>query len=195
MNAESSKHKLFHTDKEPRKSLHTFLHNQNKFYLNSFNMIDRKAAIMIKVNATIISAIIIFFKHIKNLEYGRFIGVMMVIFSFASLIFAINASRPHLFSLLKNYRKSILSKHHKLEENLFIVGLNDNIPIEEYEKAYAKLLVKPDLHFGNQVRAMYGLEKQIKNSFAQIELAYLCFMIGFLIIVIGFVYSNVEHWL
>ena len=48
-------YKLYKTDKEPRKAFATYMRNQNKMYVNSFNMIDRKAAKMVRLNATIIS--------------------------------------------------------------------------------------------------------------------------------------------
>lgn len=184
---------LFSTVKEPRKAFTTFIRNQNKFYINSFNMIDRKAAIMIRVNASIISAIIIFFKHIQHLEYGYYMGISMVICSLVSLILAINASRPHIFSLSKHYQKRIAHKYPNPEENLFVVGNYDRISIEDYEKAYDKLLNKQELQIGNQIRAMYIFETRIRKSFIQIEISYASFMIGFVIVVIGFIYSNINH--
>ena len=41
---------IFDTKKEPRKALQTFLRNQNKLNVNAINVIDRKAAIMIRVS-------------------------------------------------------------------------------------------------------------------------------------------------
>ncbi|WP_205728656.1 hypothetical protein, partial [Flavobacterium sp. J27] len=74
MEPEKSNKELFETKKEPRKSLQTFLRNQNKMVINSFNMIDRKAAIMIRINATIISIIIVFFENVKDIKMGIYIG-------------------------------------------------------------------------------------------------------------------------
>ncbi len=182
---------LYYTKKEPRKSFATFMRNQNKVYVNSFNMIDRKAAIMIRVNAAIISAIVIFFDTVQHLRFGNFIGVIMVICSFVSLMFAINASRPHVFDLFSRFRRKVGSKHPNLEENIFGVGMFDQVTLEEYEAAYDKLVQSQELQIGNQIRTMYIFERQIKNAFLQIEIAYAAFMIGFGLVVIAFIWATI----
>ena len=186
---------LYYTKKEPRKAFATFMRNQNKMYVNSFNMIDRKAAIMIRVNATIISAIVIFFEHINDLDYGAIIGIVMVISSFISLMFAINASRPNTFSLLKRYKNNIGDKYPNLEENIFGVGMFDSVSLEDYEEAYNKLASSQELQIGNQVRTMYIFEAQVKKAFSHIEIAYTSFMIGFVIVVLAFLFSNFSNLL
>jgi hypothetical protein len=191
---EEEKHPLYYTKKEPRKSFSTFLRNQNKVYINSFNMIDRKAAIMIRVNSMIISAIVIFFDRISDIPFGIFIGITMVVCSFASLMFAINASRPHLFSIFRQAKK-ITDKYPKLEETIFSVGPNGDVSLEEYEEAFNKLIKSQELQVGTQVRTMYLFEKQTQNAFSHIELAYLSFMVGFSIAVIAFVAGNLLQML
>lgn len=182
---------LYYTKKEPRKSFSTFMRNQNKMYVNAFNMIDRKAAIMIRVNSTIISAIVIFFERVSDIPFGFFIGITMVVFSFASLMFAINASRPHLLSLFRRNKKHVQQKYPDLEQTMFSLGTNGEVSLEDYEVAYDKLLNSQELQVGAQVRTMYVFETQTRNAFSHIELAYLCFMVGFVIAVISFVVGNV----
>jgi hypothetical protein len=149
-------------------------------------MIDRKAAIMIRVNSMIISAIVIFFDRVSDIPFGAFIGITMVICSFVSLMFAINASRPHFFSILRR-SKQILNKYPDLEETIFTVGANTEVTLEEYEAAFDKLINSQELQVGTQVRTMYLFEKQTQNAFSHIELAYLSFMAGFSIAVAAFV--------
>ena len=186
-------HGLYYTKKEPRKSLSTFLRNQNKLYVNYFNMIDRKAAIMIRVNSTIISAIVIFSQYINSIKFGLFIGITMVICSFISLMFAINASRPHIFAFIRRRKNKVLNQYSSLESTLFSIGNNGNVSLEEYEQAFDKITKNQELQVGNQVRTMYIFENQIKNSFSHIEFAYFSFMIGFSIAVIAFIIGSVLH--
>jgi len=188
-------HGLYYTKGEPRKSFSTFMRNQNKFYVNSLNIIDRKAAIMIRVNATIISGVVILFQYMQNIPYGTYIGLVMVLSSFISLMFAINASRPHFFSLDRRFKKKVASQHQQLEELIFGVGMLDHVPIEEYEAAFDKLVKNQELQIGNQVRTMYVFEKQIKNAFRHIEIAYDSFMVGFGIVVLAFVFITVQSLL
>ncbi|MEL7119700.1 MAG: Pycsar system effector family protein [Bacteroidota bacterium] len=184
---ENEIHDLFYTKSEPRKAFATFMRNQNKFYVNSFNIIDRKAAIMIRVNSTIISAIVVFFDYVQNIQYGTFIAVIMVLFSFFSMLFAINASRPQVFSLSKYYKTKVVKKYPEKEKNLFLLGMHHRVSLEEYEEAYDKLVKSQELQIGNQIRTMYAFEKQIFLSFNQIEIAYWSFMIGFSIVVAAFI--------
>ncbi|WP_109434007.1 hypothetical protein [Aquimarina sp. AU119] len=184
---------LYYTKKEPRKTFIAFLRNQNKMCINSFNMIDRKAAIMIRLNATIIPAVIIFSEYLTKLEHGNFIGITMLICSFISLMFAMNASRPHTFSFFKRYREKVEKKYTKLEENIFGIGMNHNITLEQYEEAYDKLINSQELQVGNQIRTLYIFESQIKKALYHIEIAYASFMIGFLIVVIAFISNNLMH--
>ncbi|MEH0157285.1 hypothetical protein V6R21_24440 [Limibacter armeniacum] len=182
---------LFITKKEPRKSLQTFLRNQNKMVINAFNMIDRKAAIMIRINATIISAIIVFFEYIKGIEMGEYIGAVMVIASFISLILAINASRPHIFKLYRRFNQLIGTGHHRLEEKVFSVGMFDSTPLQKYLEAYDKVFKSQDLQLGNQVRTTYILERYIRDAFLHLELSYWAFMLGFTVMVGLFIYGSV----
>ncbi|MEM6318570.1 MAG: Pycsar system effector family protein [Bacteroidota bacterium] len=185
----------FYTKGEPRKSFATFMRNQNKFYVNSLNVIDRKAAIMIRVNATIISAIVLFFQHLEDVQFGIFIGTVMVLFSFVSLMSAISASRPDTFAMAKRYKETILKKRPKLEENLFLVGMHADKTLEQYEDAYHQVVENQELQIGNQVRTMYAFEKQIHKSYQQIEVAYTAFMVGFSVVVLIFVGGLVSQFL
>lgn len=185
---EEKVHPLYYTKKEPRKSFSTFLRNQNKAYINAFNMIDRKAAIMIRVNSMIISAVVIFFDRVSDIPFGAFIGIVMVVCSFSSLMFAINASRPHLFAILKRANK-LKEKYPKIEETVFTVGANTDVTLEAYEEAFNKLIKSQELQVGTQVRTMYLFEKQTQDAFSHIELAYLSFMAGFSIAVAAFVFG------
>ncbi|MEM6686802.1 MAG: Pycsar system effector family protein [Bacteroidota bacterium] len=181
---------LFYTKKEPRKTFQTFMRNQNKLYVNSFNVIDRKAAIMIRVNSTIVSGVVVFFEYIKNIEYGKFIGIALVVFSFVSLLFALNASRPNAFAMVKRFRKKVLSKYPETEKNIFLLGIYEHITLDDYEKAYHKLLTNQELQVGNQIRTMYLFEKQIKSAYQSIEIAYGSFIIGFVLVVLCFIVGN-----
>jgi len=181
---------MFDSKKEPRKSLQTFLRNQNKLNVNSVNVIDRKAAIMIRVNSMIISAVVIFFTRIEAVANGYYIGLILMISCFFSLMFALNASRPQSFSKLFLFKRIVKKRKLTPEERIFIAGASADLSAEEYEKAFHNIVNNQKLQIGNQVRATYMLEKHIKKAFIFIELAYLAFMIGFMSIVVLFVIAR-----
>lgn len=171
--------------KEPKKLFHTYLRNQNKLYVNIFNMIDRKSAMMIKVNATAFSVAVFFYKHISKFEYGKAIAVTIVVSSFLSLMFALKASRPFREFVFGRKNKKL-----KLEENIFALGTIKEPTLQAYEKAYEELMKSQELQVGNQVRAMYDFENYIRKSFQQLELSYLSFFVGFGIIALMFVIAR-----
>jgi len=178
---------IFDSKKEPRKAFHTFLRNQNKLNVNSINAIDRKAAIMIRVNSMIISAIVIFFTRIEEVPNGFIIGTVLVISCFLSLIFALNASRPQFFQSFFFFKRVIKKRNIMPEERIFIPGAAADLSPEEYEEAFNTIVNHQKLQIGNQVRAMYMLEKHIKQAFINIEVSFLAFMFGFISTVILFV--------
>ncbi len=184
---------IFETKREPRKAFATFLRNQNKLYVNTVNVIDRKAAIMIRVNSTIISAVVIFYDYIKEIQCGSVIGVSLVTFSFVSLMLAINGSRPNAFSFLKKYLEQIVGKYSNLEERIFTIGFNNSVSLDDYENAYDKTVKSQKLQIGNQVRAMFLFEKHQRKSIILMELSYISFMVGFSISVGIFVYGIVQN--
>lgn len=182
---------LYYTKKEPRKSFATFQRNQNKFYLNALNSIDRKAAIMLRVNATILSASVIFFKNISSINSGTVIGIILICFTFISLIFSVFASKPNSLGFLRRFKNDIGRKYKLPEESLFMVGMASDLSLEEYEKAYDKVLQNQELQVGNQIRAMYLLEKELKRGYTFLELAYNIFLIGFFILILVFVFGTI----
>ncbi len=181
---------LYYTKKEPRKSFATYQRNQNKFYLNTLNLIDRKAAIMLRVNATILSAAVIFYKNISAIEYGEMIGTILIVFTFISLTFAILASRPNSLSFHRRFKRDISSKYQLNEENLFMVGMASAMTLEEYEKAYDQVVKSQELQIGNQIRIMYLLEREMKRGYTYLELAYNSFLLGFLVLILVFIFGT-----
>lgn len=189
-NENEPKEELYQIKKDSGKMLHTYLRNQNRSYNNSFNMIDRKAAIMIRMNTTIISAVIILFRHIAMITYGRFIGISLVITSIFSLAFAMEASRPMVLDYLLGFRRNAKSRFSKLEQDIFAVGMTPDAELSEYEKAFDRLIKKKEFQIGAQVRTMYLFEKKIKKSFIMMELSYTLFIAGFITAAAAFVIGN-----
>ncbi|MCY3999143.1 MAG: DUF5706 domain-containing protein [Flavobacteriaceae bacterium] len=188
--AEEARTDNFETRKEPRKSFQTFLRNQNRLYINSFNIIDRKASIMIRMNSIIISGVFLFYNNVKDVELGSLIGLILIICCFLSLLFALNASRPNSFGALFFIKQNTKKRQLKTEETLFVSGINTHLTEEDFEKAFDKVVKDQKLQIGNQARAIYMFEKRIRQSFFHIEVSYLTFMFGFVSVVILFVIGN-----
>lgn len=182
---------LYWTKKEPRKSMATFLRNQNKLMVNSMNVVDRKAAILIRINTTLISGVVVFFNYVSEIEYGKLIGLVLVSCCFVSLILALLVAKPPISSVMRLFKKKISSKYPNPETNAFMVGLMGDLSLEEYERAYDKLVQSQELQIGNQIRTHYVIESQLKKAFQVLELSYMAFITGFVFTVLVFVFTNV----
>ena len=179
------------TKKEPRKSMATFQRNQNKIMVNMVNVLDRKAAILIRINTTLISGIVVFFEHISEIENGVLIGLVLVSCCFVSLVLALLAAKPPLSKVIQSHIKEIISKYPAPETHSFMVGLSGYLTLEEYEEAYHKIVQSQELQLGNQVRMHYVYEKNMVRGFKILEHSYNAFLIGFIFTVLTFVFTNV----
>ncbi|MEO0572175.1 MAG: Pycsar system effector family protein [Bacteroidota bacterium] len=181
---------LFWTRKEPRKSLATFQRNQNKFLVNSLNQMDRKAAMMIRTNTTLISGVVVFFEYISDIKNGALIGGVLVVCSFISLILALIAAKPPISKIMADHKNKVLSKYPKPIHNLFIVGMMGHLSLKDYEKAYDELVQNQELQIGNQVRSNYAIETNLVRGFRLLEFSYNSFITGFVFTVLVFIFSN-----
>ncbi|MEM1259214.1 MAG: hypothetical protein AAGH81_11835 [Bacteroidota bacterium] len=183
-----SEGELYHTKKEPRKSLSTFFRNQNKLMVNMLNMMDRKASMMVRINSTLVSGIVVFFENISQIAGGKYIGIIIVFFSFISLVSSIFAARPPITRFTKSFRKKIASEYPEPAKSMFMVGITSNLKLNEYEDFYDQLVKSQELQIGNQIRTHYVFETELKRGFKLLEFSYNTFLIGFLLAVVIFLF-------
>jgi len=78
------------TAAEPRKSLSTFLRNKNKADVSLVSILDRKAAILIRITTTLVSAIIVFHHYIdENVILGSVISNILIAGMLITLILSL----------------------------------------------------------------------------------------------------------
>lgn len=189
-NANDSTGKDFYdTKKEPRKSLGVYLKNQNRLIMSSISIADKKAAILIRINTAIISALIVFESYFQaNSAFNDKIVPILIIGLSISLIFAILAAKPFSFTMYKVFNKTIKKKYPKLEENNFM--LFELPDFDEYETSMKKVLKSQNLQIGNLTRFNYFMSKSIARNFFQLEIAYTIFLITILIVTVLYISTN-----
>ncbi|MEM0993625.1 MAG: Pycsar system effector family protein [Bacteroidota bacterium] len=168
------------TAAEPRKSLSTFLRNQNKFDVSAVAILDRKAATLIRMCTTIVSGSIIFHDYIDtNVNGGQIITIILIAGLLTSLVLAILATKPlHKFANDK-IAKEVTGERLKLEENIFVITARNSL--EEYETAMEKVVQSQNLQLGNQIRASYFIGKYNDAKARMIDHAYSIFLTSFLL--------------
>jgi len=180
---------IYHTKKEPRKSMGVYLKNQNRLIMNSISIADKKAAILIRINTAIISALIVFEGYFKgNPSFNSQIIPILIIGLSISLIFAILAAKPFSFTMYNVFNKTIKKKYPKLEENNFMLF---EVPeFEDYEQSMKKVLKSQNLQIGNLTRFNYFMSKSISRNYWQLEIAYTVFLITIILITALYISSN-----
>ncbi len=174
---------------EPRKSLSTFLRNKNKADIAVVTILDRKAAILIRITTTLVSAFIVFYHYIdKNVALGSIITYVLISGMLITLILSLLAAKPFGWVFSRVFKKEVLPKHPNLEDNIYFAV--EPCTLEEYEEAMRKVVQSQDLQLGNQIRANYMVTKNNGAKAILLDVAYLVFLLTFIIIGIIFIYSE-----
>ena len=177
---------LYYTKKEPKKSFSVYLRNQNKFIITSLSIADRKAMIMIRINSTLVSALIVFHDYIADyVQQGGTIASILIVGNVLSLICSIIAAKPNGWQIHTIFKKDIDPKYPNLEENNFMIFRN-LCSFDDYEKSMDKVVNSQELQIGNQVRANYVLMKYIVSKYLLLDLAYGLFLLSFISVVAVF---------
>lgn len=171
------------------KTLDTFLKNQNRLLMNSISIADKKAAILVRLNTTLVSSLIIFesyFEATANLSES--IIPFLIVGLSLSLLFAILVAKPFSFSLYNILNNVIKSEYPKLEENNFF--LIDKVPFAEYEESMEKVIQSQELQVGNLTRFNYFMSRSISQKFVMLEVAYGFFMITLVGVLVIYLFSK-----
>jgi hypothetical protein len=177
---------LFGTVAEPRKSLSTYLRNQNKAEISIISILDRKAAILIRISVSLITGLIVFNNYVAdNVEYGSLLSQILLGGMMISLTLAILSTKPSGRLIRRFFKSSVKLNHPKTEENIFF--LTHNYSLEEYEAAMQKVVHSQDLQIGNQVRANYVIATNNGIKAKILDIAYSFFLLSILVVGIFFV--------
>jgi|GEM_PF-4579866 len=171
------------------KTLDTFLKNQNRLLMSSISIADKKAAILVRLNTSLVSGLIVFESYFDaNMNLNPYIVPFLIIGLSISLLFAILVSKPFSFTLYNTLNKIIKLNYPKLEENNFF--LIEDIPFEEYEESMEKVIKSQKLQIGNLTRFNYFMSKSISKKFILLEIAYSIFLITLFGVLILYVVSK-----
>ncbi|WP_439184338.1 Pycsar system effector family protein [Carboxylicivirga taeanensis] len=176
------KKKLYDTKQEPRKALSTFFRNHFKMLVNRMAMADRKAMIMVRINTTIISLLIVFNQKMGvYVENGNVIAIILLIGSGTSLVLSLLTASPigaYVHRLFK-YHREMKQKYPNFKHNSFM--MMKRVGLDEYEKSMDAVVRNQDLQIGNQVRASFMLSHYTLCKYQLLQWSYNLFLIAFFI--------------
>ncbi|MEZ4934024.1 MAG: DUF5706 domain-containing protein [Saprospiraceae bacterium] len=168
--------------KESAKALQTYFRNNYRTHISLSALADRKSHIMIRLNSLLISILIVFFKTIINLTPLAIVtGVVFLVTTLISLIFAALAAKPHV---TKNLTAD--SSFSEAQNNIFFYGNYIGLDIDKYEEVVKSIMDQPGLIYGNMIRDLYYLGLVLDKKFRLLNYSYSVFIGGLIMTVISF---------
>ena len=164
------------------KGMQTMLRLASSNHIKLSDMADRKANILISVNAIIISVILS--QLVRKLSTEPFLVVPTILFlafSVATIVLSILATRPKLNTGRFNDADVINKK-----TNLLFFGNFHKMEQTEYETAMRTMMRDPDYLYSSIVQDIFHLGQVVGKKYRLVRLAYNLFMIGIVVSVITF---------
>ncbi|MCW3785412.1 hypothetical protein [Plebeiibacterium sediminum] len=184
---------LFYTKKEPKKSLTNFQRNQYRALFNSMALTDRKSMILVRINTTLLSVLIVFNQYVvDHVPMGAYIIVTALVGVGLSLILSMLSSKTPGFLIKRTLSNQILPKYPDLKDNMLITFSNPTL--QDYEEAMDEIVRSQELQIGNQTRSSYLFNRILMRQYRMLDLSYNAFIITIIAVVLifiaGFVHTN-----
>jgi predicted metal-dependent HD superfamily phosphohydrolase len=168
------------------KGMQTMLRLTSSNHIKLSDMADRKANILISVNAIIISVILS--ELMRKLQIDPYLTIPTIIFlvsAVSTIVVAILATRPKIntgtFADIDVANK---------KTNLLFFGNFHKMPAQNYEAAMRTLMRDSDYLYGSIIKDIYYLGVVLGKKYRLIRLAYNIFMFGIIISVIAFAVAS-----
>lgn len=146
---------------------------------------DRKAQMLISVNAILISVLIsvISYSNLAETRPALLVPVLLfLVFGLGSLIFAITSARPRVTKL----PVALMSKEERRDKLLFF-GHYTQLQVDQYIDEMMDLFLDGEALYRSMHRDIYQLGKVLDRKFRLVNLAFLLFLTGFISGVISFI--------
>ena len=164
------------------KGMQTMLRLTSSNHMQLSQMADKKADILISVNAIIISVILsVLFRKLQTDPYLTIPSVIFLTVAVTTIVIAILATRPKL-------NKGIFEQEDVLDKktNLLFFGNFYHVTLETYEKAMREMMRDSDYLYNSIIQDIYYLGVVLGKKYRLIRLAYNIFMIGIIVSVLAF---------
>ncbi|MBT8321373.1 MAG: HD domain-containing protein [Eudoraea sp.] len=182
--ARKEKIKAKYKSESPDRGIQTLYRVTLKNHLTLSNIADTKANILLSVNAIIISlALSNLIPKLDNPsnEYLIYPTVIFIIFSVASMVLAVLATRPNV-----TRGKFTLEDVKQKKVNLLFFGNFHQMKLDDYEWAINELVKDKDYIYSSLTKDLYFLGLVLNRKYNILRWTYTIFMIGIIVSVISF---------
>src|SRR5690606_40551305 len=171
--------------KKIQKGVDTIFRVASKNHQTLSDNADRKANILLSVNAIIISIILssLFPKLDKpSDQYLIYPTLLFLCFSVISIFIAIAVTKPHITSNLSSKGKAVRQK-----ANILFFGNFHKMTLDDFENQMDKLMRDKDDIYSSLTKDLYFLGQVLWHKYALLRTAYTFFIIGIVISIVAFV--------
>ncbi len=164
------------------KGIQTMLRLTSENHLKLSDMADRKANILISVNAIIISVILgVLLRKLEEVPYLTIPTLIFLVVAVVTIVLSIIATRPQISGGTFTHQ-DILDK----KTNLLFFGNFHRAPFEDYSAAMKDMMRDTDYLYDSLLKDIYTLGTVLGRKYRLLRLAYNIFMIGIIVSVIAF---------
>lgn len=171
-------------DSSPERGIQTMFRVTMRNHLKLSDIADTKANILLSVNAIIISLMLA--NLIPKLDdpqndYLIYPAGIFVIFSVASMVLSVMATRPNVTS--GEFTKEDVEQK---KVNLLFFGNFHKMELKEYEWAIMEMIKDQDYVYKSLTKDLYFLGVVLNRKYRLLRLTYTIFMFGMILSVIAF---------
>lgn len=179
-----AQYKNKYKDQSPERAIQTMYRTSMRNHLKLSDIADTKANILLSVNAIIISLVLA--NLIPKLDnpsndYLIYPAAIFVLFSIASMIMSVVATRPNVTS--GEFTKEDVKAQ---KVNLLFFGNFHKMKLEDYEWAMQELIKDQAYIYNTMSKDLYFLGVVLNRKYALLRWTYTIFMIGMVLSVIAF---------
>ena len=168
----------------PERGVETMFRIALKNHMTLSNIADTKANILLSVNAIIVSlALSNLIPKLDNPSNSYLIvpTVLFIIFTVASIILSILATRPNV-TQGKFTKKDVADK----KVNLLFFGNFHQMKLNDFEWGITEMMQDRDYLYGSLTKDLYFLGLVLSKKYKILRITYTVFMIGIIVSVLAF---------
>lgn len=171
-------------DKKPRRGIETMFRTTSVNHLRLSEMADNKAHILLTINSIIVSILVtLLFRKMDDDSKLLIPGLMFLITSLTTIVFAILVTRPNVTSGVFT-KDDIRDK----KANLLFFGNFYKMDLEDYQWGVRQMMDDADFLYGSMTRDIYNLGVVLGRKYKLLRYAYSFFMVGFIASALSFVF-------
>jgi|TARA_B110000240_G_scaffold197009_1_gene250833 predicted metal-dependent HD superfamily phosphohydrolase len=171
----------------PERGVETMFRVALKNHMTLSNIADTKANILLSVNAIIVSlALSNLLPKLDNPSNAHLLipTVIFVVFTVASIILSILATRPNVTEG-KFSKEDVANK----KVNLLFFGNFHRMKLDDFEWGISEMMTDRDYLYGSLTKDLYFLGLVLNRKYKILRITYTVFMIGIIVSVLAFAVS------